>query len=185
MENAHTTAADAAHLDCNDKIVLDVTRGARGALWTEPLRGSRSSRRLSSWSAVLALLFLAPKSISLLDGISFYALTDFGTVIGVAIALVSLSAICLGFGLWPSMMSVTGRTGAQLRRSPGACSPSRRVSSLSIRPGAAPTLSGTIHNIAGLSFVLAIPAVLLVEFSEDRRAVTREESGKPHPGWPI
>ena len=34
-------------------------------------------------------------------------------------------------------------------------------------PGAVPALSGTIHNMAGLSFLLAIPAVLLVEFSEN------------------
>jgi hypothetical protein len=113
---------------------------------------------------VLALLFLAPEVDPLLYGISFYALTDFGAVIGVAIALVGLSAICLGFGLWSSMVSVAGRIGAALLISWGIFSIPASIFPLD-PPGAAPTLSGTIHNIAGLSFVLAIPAVLLVEFS--------------------
>jgi hypothetical protein len=113
---------------------------------------------------VLALLFLAPEVDPLLYGISFYALTDFGAVIGVAIALVSLSAICLGFALWPSMISVAGRVGAALLISWGMFSIPASIFPLD-PPGAAPTLSGTIHNIAGLTFLLAIPAVLLVEFS--------------------
>ena len=113
--------------------------------------------------AVLALLFLAPEIDPLLYGISFYALTDFNAIIGVAIALVSLSAICLGFGLLPSMMSVPGRIGAALLISWGMVSVPASIFPLDA-PGAAPTLSGTIHNIAGLSFLLAIPAVLLVEF---------------------
>jgi hypothetical protein len=111
---------------------------------------------------VLALLFLAPEVDPLLYG--FYALTDFGAVIGVAIALVSLSAICLGFALWPSMISVAGRVGAALLISWGMFSIPASIFPLD-PPGAAPTLSGTIHSIAGLTFLLAIPAVLLVEFS--------------------
>jgi hypothetical protein len=45
---------------------------------------------------VLALMFLAPEVDALKYGISFYALTDFSAVIGVAIALVSLSAMFPG-----------------------------------------------------------------------------------------
>jgi hypothetical protein len=48
-------------------------------------------------------------------------------------------------------------------------------------PGAAPTLSGTIHNIAGLGFLLAIPAVLLVEFS--RNLLTRSTAAGTITRW--
>jgi hypothetical protein len=122
---------------------------------------------------VLALLFLAPEVDPLLYGISFYALTGFGAVIGVAIALVGLSAICLGFGLWPSMMSVAGRIGAGLLITWGMFSLPASIFPLD-PPGAAPTLSGAIHDIAGLSFLLAIPAVLLVEFSGNVSSRRRE-----------
>ena len=62
------------------------------------------------------------------------------------------------------MMSVAGRIGAALLIFWGMFSMPASIFPLD-PPGAAPTLSGTIHNIAGLSFLLAIPAVLLVEFS--------------------
>jgi hypothetical protein len=113
---------------------------------------------------ILALLFLAPEVDPLRYGISFYALTDFSAVIGVAIALVGLSAICLGIGLWPNLRSVAGRIGAALLIGWGMLSIPASVFPLD-PPGAVPTLSGTIHNMAGLSFLLAIPAVLLVEFA--------------------
>ena len=113
---------------------------------------------------IVALLFLAPDVDPLRYGISFYALTDFSAVIGVAIALVSLSAICLGIGLWSNLRSVAGRIGAALLIGWGMLSIPASVFPLD-PPGAVPTLSGTIHNIAGLSFLLAIPAVLLVEFA--------------------
>ena len=112
---------------------------------------------------VLALLFLAPEVDPLQYGISFYALTDFRAVIGVAIALVSLSAICLGIALWPHA-TLTGRIGTALLIGWGMLSIPASIFPLD-PPGAVPTLSGTIHNMAGLSFLLAIPAVLLVEFS--------------------
>lgn len=121
---------------------------------------------------VLALLFLAPEVDPLQYGISFYALTDFGAVIGLAIALVSLSAICLGFGLYPSMASVAGRIGAALLIAWGMVSIPASIFPLD-PPGAVPTLSGAIHNIAGLSFILAIPAVLFVEFSGNLPSRTR------------
>jgi hypothetical protein len=87
-------------------------------------------------------------------------------VIGVAIALVGLSAICLGIGIWRNLPSAAGRVGAALLIGWGILSIPASVFPLD-PPGAAPTLSGTIHNIAGLSFLLAIPAVLLIEFAED------------------
>jgi hypothetical protein len=112
---------------------------------------------------VMALMFLAPEVDALKYGISFYALTDFSAVIGVAIALVSLSAMFLGIALWPNV-SVAGRVGVALLIGWGMFSIPASIFPLD-PPGAVPTLSGTIHNMAGLSFLLAIPAVLLVEFS--------------------
>ena len=132
---------------------------------------------------ILALLFLAPEVNPLRYGISFYALTDFPAVIGVAIALVSLSAICLGIGLWPNLRSVAGRIGAALLIGWGMLSIPASVFPLD-PPGAVPTLSGTIHNIAGSSFLLAIPAVLLVEFAGGS-LLSRLEPVEPHIGWPI
>src|SRR5688572_23636718 len=112
---------------------------------------------------VVALLFLAPEVDPLQYGISFYALTDFPVLIGVAIVLISLSAICLGIGLWPNLTPGSGRVGAGLLIGWGILSIPAGVFPLD-PPDTVPTLSGTIHNIAGLSFLLAIPAVLLVEF---------------------
>jgi hypothetical protein len=114
-------------------------------------------------AVVLALMFLAPEVDALQYGISFYALTDFSAVIGVAIALVSLSAMFLGVALWPNV-SIAGRVGVALLIGWGMLSMPASIFPLD-PPGAIPTLSGTIHNMAGLSFLLAIPAVLLVEFS--------------------
>jgi hypothetical protein len=112
---------------------------------------------------VVALIFLAPEIDPLQYGISFYALTGFRVVIGVAIALVGLSAMFLGIALWPDV-SVAGRVGTALLIGWGMLSIPAGIFPLD-PPGAVPTLSGTIHNMAGLSFLLAIPAVLLVEFS--------------------
>jgi hypothetical protein len=111
---------------------------------------------------VLALMFLAPEVDALKYGISFYALTEFRAVIGVAIALVGLSAMFLGLALWPHASA--SRVGTALLIGWGMLSMPASIFPLD-PPGAVPTLSGTIHNLAGLSFLLAIPAVLLVEFS--------------------
>jgi hypothetical protein len=129
---------------------------------------------------ILALLFLAPEVDPLQYGISFYALTDFSVVVGVAIALVGLSAICLGFGIWPNLPSAAGRVGAALLIGWGILSFPASVFPLD-PPGAAPTVSGTIHNIAGLSFLLAIPAVLLIEFAED--LLIRSPGGRRATHW--
>ena len=112
---------------------------------------------------VLILMFLAPEVDPLQYGISFYALTDFRALIGVAIALVSLSAMFLGIALWRHV-SLAGRIGTALLIGWGMLSIPASIFPLD-PPGAIPTLSGTIHNLAGLSFLLAIPAVLLVEFA--------------------
>ena len=56
---------------------------------------------------VLALIVLAPEVDALKYGISFYALTDFRAVIGIAIALVGLSAIFLGIDVPPILSSVS------------------------------------------------------------------------------
>jgi hypothetical protein len=128
---------------------------------------------------VLALMFLAPEVDPLQYGISFYALTDFRAVIGVAIASVGLSAMFLGIALWPHA-SVAGRVGTALLIGWGMLSIPAGIFPLD-PPGAAPTLSGTIHNMAGLSFLLAIPAVLLVEFSGN--VLTRSTRARKATYW--
>ena len=97
---------------------------------------------------VLALVFLVPEVDPLQYGISFYGLTEFRALIGVAIALVGLSAICLGIGLWPNVTSVAGRLGAALLICWGILSIPASVFRLD-PPGGLPTLSGAVHNIAG------------------------------------
>ena len=93
--------------------------------------------------------------------------------------MVGLSAIFLGIALWPNV-SVAGRVGAALLIGWGMLSIPAGIFPLD-PPGALPTLSGTIHNIAGLSFLLAIPAVLLVEFSGN--VLTRSTGGSKATSW--
>jgi len=152
-------------LELREVTLIDKVKGEVG--WARNM--DRTCARVSIVAAilflviVLALMFLAPEVDALKYGISFYALTDFRAVIGVAIALVGFSAMFLGIALWPHV-SVAGRVGTALLIGWGMLSMPASIFPLD-PPGAVPTLSGTIHNIAGLSFLLAIPAVLLVEFS--------------------
>jgi len=115
-------------------------------------------------AAVVAFLFLAPDLDPMRSAISFYALTRFGIIIDLAFALVGVSGISLAIALWPTTLSVAGRIGLVLLIAWGISSILAGAFPIDA-PGAVPTLSGSIHNMAGLNFFLVAPAVLLIELT--------------------
>lgn len=114
--------------------------------------------------AVVALLILAPDVDPMHSGISFYALTRYGAIIGLALILVGVSGIFLAIALWPTILSLAGRIGLVLLIAWGFTSILAGVFPLDA-PGAAPTLSGSIHNMAGLNFLLVAAALLLIDLT--------------------
>ena len=126
---------------------------------------------------VVALLFLATDIDPMRFGISFYALTRYGFIISAALALVGISGIFLAFGLWSIIISAAGRIGLALLIVWGVTSILAGIFPLDA-PGAVPTLSGSIHNMAGLNFLLIVPAVLLIELHRSSRI-------EPAPSQPI
>lgn len=119
--------------------------------------------------AVVALLFLAPEIDPMRSGISFYALTEYRLIIGLALTLVGVSGIFIAFALWPSTVSLTGRIGLVLLSIWGVTSILAGVFPLDA-PDAAPTLSGSIHNMAGLNFLVVAIAVFLIDLTRSTPA---------------
>lgn len=114
--------------------------------------------------AVFLLLFLAADIDPMHSGISFYALTSYAIIINLALALIGASGIFLALALWSTTPSVAGRTGLVLLIAWGITSILAGVFPLDA-PGAPPTLSGSIHNMMGLNFLLITPAVFLIELT--------------------
>jgi hypothetical protein len=114
--------------------------------------------------AILVLHFVAPNLNPLEFGISFYALTDYRLLISLALALVGVSGLTLSFSMWPSTTSMVGRIGLLLLVAWSLFSILAGVFPLDA-PGTAPTLSGRIHGLAGMNFLLVVPAVLLIELN--------------------
>ena len=114
--------------------------------------------------AVAALLFLAPDIDPLRSGISFYALTRYSLIIGLALILVGVSGILLAIALWPDTVSFSARIGLILLVAWGFTSILAGAFPLDA-PGAAPTFSGSVHNMAGLNFLLVAPALLLIDLT--------------------
>lgn len=112
--------------------------------------------------AVIALLMLAPEIDPIRSGISFYALTEYSNIIGIALTLVGASGIALAIALWPITSSFSGRVGLVLLIAWGITSILAGAFPLDA-PSTAPTLSGSIHNMAGLNFLLIAPALLLID----------------------
>jgi hypothetical protein len=121
--------------------------------------------------AILILLFLPTGVNPMISGISFYALTRYGYLLTLAIFSVGVSGIMLALALWPVMPSTAGRIGVLLLIAWGLVTLLAGVFPLD-PPGAPPTLSGRIHNMAGMSFLLFTAALLLIELS-------RSNSGQP------
>jgi len=113
---------------------------------------------------VFALLFLSPEVDPLRSGISFYALTRYGLIIGLALILVGVSGILLALALWPSTVSTAARIGLVLLFAWGITSILAGVFPLDA-PDATPTLSGSIHMMAGLNFLLAASAIFLIDLT--------------------
>jgi hypothetical protein len=120
---------------------------------------------------VVVLLFLAPDIDPMRSGISFYALTSYRFMIGMALAIIGISGILLAVALWPTTLSVAGRIGLVLLIVWGITSLLAGIFPLDA-PGAIPSLSGSIHNMAGLNFLLIAPAVLLIELRHSSQPIT-------------
>jgi len=127
--------------------------------------------------AILILHFLPTGVNPLISGISFYALTRFGYLFGLAVILIGISGIALSLALWPMTVSTAGRIGLLLLIAWGLTTILAGLFPLDA-PGATPTLSGKIHNMAGMNFLLLAPALLLIEPS-------RPKGAQPHQPRPI
>jgi hypothetical protein len=115
--------------------------------------------------ALLSLHFLSPDYDPMKFGISFYALTRYGFLIGLALSIIGVSGIALACAMWSTIKSIAGRVGLLLMIAWGLLSILAGLYPLDA-PGANATQSGTIHNLAGLNFLLVTPALLLIELSQ-------------------
>jgi hypothetical protein len=114
--------------------------------------------------ALISLHFLSPEYDPMQFGISFYALTRYGFLIGLALSIIGLSGIALACAMWSRTKSIAGRIGLLLVIAWGLLSVLAGLYPLDA-PGTHTTLSGTIHNLAGMNFLLVTPALLLIELS--------------------
>lgn len=114
--------------------------------------------------AILILHFLPTGVDPLVSGISFYALIRYGFLLGLAVILIGVSGIALSLAMWPMVRSTVGRIGLLLLIAWGLSAILAGLFPLDA-PGATPTLSGRIHNMAGMNFLLITPALLLIEYS--------------------
>lgn len=132
--------------------------------------------------AVVSLLFLAPEVDPMHSGISFYALTRYAPVINLGLALVGIAGICLGIALWSHTPTVGGRVGIVLLLIWGSASILAGAFPLDT-PGAPPTTSGSIHNTAGMNFLLIFPAALLIELSRSSLPTSERRSSGYWLAW--
>ena len=123
--------------------------------------------------AILILHFLPTDVNPLISGISFYALTRYGYLFGLAVILIGISGIALSLALWSVAVPTAGRIGLLLLIAWGLTMILAGLFPLDA-PGAAPTLSGKIHNLAGMNFLLLAPALLLIELSRSKGAELHE-----------
>lgn len=126
---------------------------------------------------ILILHFLPTGVDPLISGISFYALTHYGYLFGLAVILIGISGIAISLALWPVVVPTAGRIGLLFLIAWGLTTILAGLFPLDA-PGAGPTLSGKIHNMAGLNFLLLAPALLLIELS-------RSKDAQPHQTRPI
>ena len=130
--------------------------------------------------AVVVLLFLAPGVDPMRFGISFYALAGYGPTLGIAVALAGVSGISLAAALWGATISAAGRIGLVLLVAWGISCILAGIFPLDA-PGSTPTLPGTIHNTAGLNFLLIAAAALLIELT--RSTPASATGGRPGTYW--
>lgn len=114
--------------------------------------------------SVLDLHFISPDLDPMVSGISFYAHTKYGVFISLALSLIGVSGIVLAFAMWSTTTSKAGRAGLLLMIAWGVFSILAGVFAVDA-PGSPPTISGTIHNLAGLNFLLITPALVLIELN--------------------
>jgi hypothetical protein len=117
--------------------------------------------------ALFSLHFLSLDYDPMQFGISFYALTQYGFLIGLALSIIGLSGIALASAMWSRTISLAGRVGLLLMIAWGLLSVLAGLFPLDA-PGTHATQSGMIHNLAGLNFLLITPALLLIELSRPK-----------------
>ncbi len=119
--------------------------------------------------AILALHVLSAEVNPVVSGISYYALSRYGCLLGLALASIGIGGSLLAFALWQATHSVTGRIGLALLILWGLTSIMAALFPLDA-PGAAPTLSGRIHGASGMNFLLIVPALLFIELARSKSA---------------
>jgi hypothetical protein len=86
---------------------------------------------------------------------------------------VSLSGILLSLALWKTANGTAHRIGLLLLMVWGLATILAAIFPVD-SPGATPTLSGRIHNLAGLSFLIFTAALLLIELSRSNKSAPRQ-----------
>jgi hypothetical protein len=118
-------------------------------------------------SLVVALTFLAPEVNPLIQGISFYALTSYRILLDLSLLIVGASGILLGLSMWDAEGSLLVNLGFTLLILWGISSLAAGIFPVD-PPDVKPTVSGFIHNLAGLNFLLIVIAVPLIDRSSSK-----------------
>ncbi len=113
-------------------------------------------------AAILLLHFLSPEFNPLAQGISYYALGQFGWLFTVSLLFLGFAAAALVLLLWRRGTNASGYAGLSLLAIWIIMLQAGAFFAMDA-PGSLPTLHGRIHSIAGLSFLLNPPAALLIQ----------------------
>jgi hypothetical protein len=132
--------------------------------------------------AILVLHILAPGLNPMVSGISYYALSDYGFLLSLAVLLIGVAGITLSVALWPAARSTAEKAGLVLLIAWGLSSALAGLFPIDA-PGTPPTLSGTIHGLMGMNFLLVVPAILLIELGGSRGTPNRTRTATFWLAW--
>lgn len=121
--------------------------------------------------SLVALHLLRPDVPPLARGISHYANGPYGFLLTVASVVLGVGGITLVLGLYRSVAPSAGsRVGLVLLGVWGVATALAGIFPIDA-PGAPPTIAGAIHSLAGLNFLCAVGATLLLarRFRQDDR----------------
>ena len=132
--------------------------------------------------AILLLHFLSPEFNPVAQGISYYALGQFGWLFTVSLLFLGLAGMALILLLWHRRTNASGYLGLSLLAAWIIMLEAGAFFEMDA-PGSVPTLHGRIHSMASLNFLLLAPAALLIQ----RRRLSRVQRRDPERrrGWAL
>jgi amino acid transporter len=126
-------------------------------------------------SLIVVLAIIAPQVNPLTQGISFYALTQYRIVIELGLFIVGFIGILLAFTLWEPEGPLLRKSGCSLLILWGISSIAAGIFPVD-PPDIEQTVSGAIHNLAGLNFLLVAIAVPLIDRSRSKTVIPPEQN---------